>query len=104
MNEQSARRIVNERCGGRCERCGSAEGVTLHHRVKRSHGGSWAVENILGVCWPCHSFIELNPAWSHAQGFWLRAGQSAVSTPVWLWGRWVLLTADGGYAPHDTDI
>lgn len=100
MNERTARQIIAERCGGRCERCGQPQ-YTVHHRRKRSQGGTWAPSNLLAVCGDgargCHGHIEANPTWAHAMGFWLRAGQTSLTAPVWLWGRQVLLTDDGGY-------
>lgn len=107
MNERAARRIIAERCGGRCERCGAPE-YTVHHRRKRSQGGTWCPSNLLALhgsgTTGCHGWVEANPAAAHALGFWLRAGQSPDTTPVWLWGRWVLLQPDGGYIPHDIDL
>lgn len=100
MNESQARRIVAERCGGRCERCGAPE-YTVHHRRKRSQGGGWEPSNLLALCGHgtagCHGHVEANPNWATALGFWLRAGQTGATSPVWLWGRLVLLTDDGRY-------
>lgn len=107
MNERTARRVIAERCGGRCERCGAPE-YTVHHRRKRSQGGTWCPSNLLALCGSgttgCHGWVENNPTAAQALRFWLRAGQPSETTPVWLWGRWVLLQPDGGYTAHDIDL
>ncbi|WP_280499411.1 HNH endonuclease [Nocardia cyriacigeorgica] len=94
-----ARRIIDTRCGGRCERCGQA-GYTIHHRRKRSQGGTWEPSNLLALCGSgttgCHGWVEANPNLATAFGFWLRHGQDSTTTPVWLWGRGVLLDDAGG--------
>lgn len=103
MKEREARRIVAERCGGRCERCGVPQ-YTCHHRRKKSQGGPWSPSNLLAVCGHgtagCHGEIEANPMWAHARGLWLRAGELPEVTPVELFGRWVLLTDDGEYCEY----
>ncbi len=45
-----------ERAEGCCERCGlpcrrTGQG---HHRIPRSRGGLWTIENIEILCWRCH--------------------------------------------------
>ena len=37
-----------------CERCG-AVGVDIHHKIKRSHGGSDEAENLEALCRKCHN-------------------------------------------------
>jgi hypothetical protein len=97
--ERQARAIIAERCGGRCERCGHP-GYTVHHRRKRSQGGRWDPSNLLALhgsgTTGCHGWVEANPKAAHLLGFWLRHGQTSQETPVWLWGRWVLLDDVGG--------
>ncbi|MBC9819455.1 HNH endonuclease [Nocardia farcinica] len=92
------RRIVDTRCGGRCERCGQP-GYTIHHRRKRSQGGTWDASNLLALCGSgttaCHGWVEANPRAAHMLGFWLRHGEQSATTPVWLWGRWVQLDDNG---------
>jgi hypothetical protein len=93
------RRIVETRCGGRCERCGTA-GYTVHHRRKRSQGGTWDPSNLLALCGSgttgCHGWVEANPAAAMELGFWLSNGETSADTAVWLWRRWVLLPDDLG--------
>lgn len=98
MNEQECRRIVAARSGGICEvnvpeRCrGRAE--SMHHRLKRSHGGNWVPSNVLHVCGSgttgCHGHIEANPRWANTHGYWLMAGDGDPrEVPVYL--RWMSL-------------
>ena len=82
ISEAEGRRIVRERSGGMCEL--AIEGVcfgragTVHHRAKRSHGGTWAPANLLAACGSgttgCHGYVEANPVWANEQGLWLMAG------------------------------
>lgn len=94
-----ARRVIAERCGGRCERCGHV-GYTVHHRRKVSQGGTWNPSNLLALCGSgttgCHGWTEGNPKAANLLGFWLRHGQTSQESAVWLWGRWVLLDDSGG--------
>lgn len=94
------RRLVETRCGGRCERCGTA-GYTVHHRRKRSQGGSWDASNLLALCGSgttgCHGWVEAHPKAAHEQGFWLFEGETSAATAVRLWGREVLLGDNGRY-------
>lgn len=39
-----------ERCGIYCGDCGHA-----HHRIPRSRGGQWTIENIEYLCKECHA-------------------------------------------------
>jgi 5-methylcytosine-specific restriction endonuclease McrA len=57
---KSVRAQVIERAEGRCERCGAFLGLDwgsdgqAHHRIPRSRGGQWTVENIEYLCAACH--------------------------------------------------
>ncbi len=44
--------------GRRCMSAGDWRGMSRHHKVKRSHGGKDTLENLLVVCYPCHSALE----------------------------------------------
>jgi hypothetical protein len=46
----------------------------VHHRRRRSQGGSNDVDNLLAVCNPCHTWIHANPEASAVAGLLLRAG------------------------------
>jgi len=37
-----------------CEECG-AVAVDIHHKIKRSQGGSDEVDNLIALCRKCHS-------------------------------------------------
>jgi len=83
VTEQRARVIVGQRSGGRCEL--AVPNVCLgpqhsvHHRLKRSHGGSWAPSNLLAACGSgttgCHGWVESHPAWAMEEGLWLQGHQ-----------------------------
>ncbi len=51
--------VVDETCG-RCERCGLYLGDYghAHHKIPRSRGGKWTVENIEYLCPPCHDLAH----------------------------------------------
>lgn len=115
MNETACRRLVWARAGSgealwrRCERCGSFEQGSLHHRVKRSHGGRWTPQNIVWVCGSgttgCHGEIESGR--SSAGGWALPSGTDPATEPIehHVWGR-VRLDGEGGYVlcPQDADF
>ncbi len=50
------RAIVVARCEWSCQRCGvyCGENGHAHHRIPRSRGGQWTVENIEYLCNACH--------------------------------------------------
>jgi 5-methylcytosine-specific restriction endonuclease McrA len=45
---------VYRRSRGWCERCGRALMVQVHHRTYARFGGAEALDDLLGVCRPCH--------------------------------------------------
>lgn len=47
-----------ERSGWRCARCKRRQGLQIHHRRYRSHGGTHEVQNLEPVCWQCHRMIH----------------------------------------------
>jgi hypothetical protein len=55
---------VRERSGGLCERCGAKQQATHHLTYERL--GHERLEDLLGVCNPCHEYLsgkgELDPA------------------------------------------
>lgn len=57
---KSVRAQVVERAGGRCERCGRPcrQSGEAHHKVKRSQGGKWTLENIEFICRTCHGLAH----------------------------------------------
>ena len=50
------RAAVVKRAEGCCERCGLYVGDDghAHHRIPRSRGGKWTIENIQYLCVVCH--------------------------------------------------
>lgn len=55
------RQQVVARAHERCERCGQwcADWGHAHHRIPRSRGGQWTLENIEYVCPSCHREAHL---------------------------------------------
>ena len=43
-----------ERAGWRCEQCGAANILEVHHRTYRSHGGGHSGGNLSVLCTVCH--------------------------------------------------
>lgn len=109
MYTQSAgRKLVAARSGGGCEVgiLGVCQGVVtnVHHRRKRSHGGSWSPANLLGLCGSgttgCHGYIEAHPNYSRQYGYWIFSGDGEPNAvPVLLHvhtvPRWFLLDDEG---------
>ena len=49
------RLIILDRAGWRCESCGRAAPLEVHHRVPLADGGApYAQQNLRAVCRPCH--------------------------------------------------
>ena len=53
----ATRKLIMERDGGLCVRCG-AKAVHIHHVIYRSQGGLGTVDNGVSVCERCHSFAH----------------------------------------------
>lgn len=94
------RAVVEERAGGRCEGCGLAGDLDLHHRKYRSRGGSHDAHNLIALCGlgntsGCHGT-------AHSDGFsygWAIPswGRDEI-WPSWRWGvGWVVFDDDGGW-------
>jgi len=107
--ESVGRSVVAARSLGRCELCG-AQGDGVHHRLKRSAGGTWSPANLLRLCGSgttgCHGRIEGNPADAVSLGLWLLRGEDPEATPVLcrpvLFGvDWWRLDDDGTVRWHD---
>src|ERR1700744_2935226 len=97
MNEKACREGVLERSQGRCERCGKRAYLTVHHRLKRSHGGPWSLSNCVALdgsgTTGCHGWVESHPNDAHATGWHVRPWESAEEMPVLLHGKsWVRLS------------
>jgi 5-methylcytosine-specific restriction endonuclease McrA len=55
---KEVRRIVWERCHGRCEYCGK-RAIDPHHIKYRSHGGDNNPNNLIALCRDCHENIKI---------------------------------------------
>lgn len=64
--EADAKRKVWARANGHCERCGKPvkKGVDsltaghVHHKTKRSHGGTWDPSNLILLCTLDHALVH----------------------------------------------
>jgi len=104
--------VVAQVCArdGRCVRCGyeptGARGYdwSLHHRLRRSQGGTNTPENLVVVCGHgtagCHWEVHAGPALSRHFGWLVRRGDDPDTVPVFIHDvGWVLLTGDGQREP-----
>lgn len=64
--------LVMARCHGLCERCGISAVADIHHRLRRSQGGTNRLSNLAGLCAHCHQRTHNNPAQSYEAGWLLR--------------------------------
>lgn len=82
LHEEMGRRLVVERSSRMCEI--ALPGICLvtmtsvHHRLKKSHGGTWRASNLLAACGDgttgCHGYIEAHPSWAREEGLWIFTG------------------------------
>lgn len=107
-SEPSARtrRLVLERDGGRCVRCGSAHhwaGLSIHHRRLRSHpfDGMHRPSNLIALCGSgdagCHGHVHAHPSDAYAHGWMVHAWQMPGDVAVWTRHGLVLLDDEGGW-------
>jgi len=59
---RAVRPVVLARAGNRCERCGRAGKLDLHHRRMRSQGGTHHASNLVAICRACHEAIHAGAA------------------------------------------
>lgn len=113
LTEAEARRLVNARAGGRCERCGAPGPLTYAHRIKRSQGGTWAPSNALRLCGSgttgCHGWSEANPLAAQDAGIALPSHADprnvpALIHPAPLWRAWWALDDAGNYQLVEADL
>ncbi len=71
-----------------CERCGSTQGLQVHHRKLRKQGGTNDRANLIMLCMACHNYTHANPAWSRETGLLISA---YADNPT---ERWVPSTTD----------
>ena len=110
--EHVGRALVAARAGGRCEGCAVAGPLEWHHRVRRSHGGTWAPSNGLHLCTLCHGWTHAHPTLASRAGFLVPTGAWTCTTPAFLrtplavdGGAWWLLDDAACYVtpPDDHD-
>jgi len=83
VNETTCRKIVMQRSQGICERCQSARGCEMHHRLNRSQGGRWEPANIGYLCSSCHAWVTENrDGAATAEGWHVLPGQDPQTIPV----------------------
>jgi len=54
------RRLVHDRDGGCCRRCGTIvplDKCHIHHVVRRARGGGHSLDNLVTLCYDCHSLM-----------------------------------------------
>lgn len=105
------RRVLWDRCGGRCEVSGLAldfHSFDVHHRRLKGFGGSslWDTDlpsNLLALRPEVHnggplSVHGVRRGWAVERGYVVPRGFVAGVWPVWLFGEcWVMLLPSGGY-------
>lgn len=64
-------RQVKDRDGWRCQRCGAAGRLEVHHRTPLAEGGDpWALENLETVCRSCHVAAHRRPLTEAETAWW----------------------------------
>ena len=100
--ERRTRAVVQERSGGRCERCG-AVATNMSHRKPVSQGGRWEPANVTHLCGAgnvsgCHGWCHGSPVEANSLGWVLKSWQDAAVEPVTFPdGRRLIPTDDGGW-------
>jgi len=62
------RREVWERGGGVCEFCQAAAMGSVHHLAGRGGDDPHALDNLIGLCEPCHRRAHGEPEWARSVG------------------------------------
>jgi 5-methylcytosine-specific restriction endonuclease McrA len=64
------RQQVWERANGMCEHCGMAPMGEVHHIAGRGgpHPDPHRLENLAGLCSPCHARVHREPEWARSVG------------------------------------
>jgi hypothetical protein len=58
MTVKQTYKKVRELDGNKCRRCGSYNGVQVHHVIPRSKLGKHVVENLMCLCVTCHHGVH----------------------------------------------
>lgn len=62
------RQQVWERGNGMCEYCGMAAMGSVHHLAGRGGPDPHRLDNLIGLCEPCHRAAHGSPAWAREVG------------------------------------
>ncbi|MFC9768815.1 HNH endonuclease [Rhodococcus jostii] len=103
---------LDERSGGLCEICGTADATQRHHRRPRGSGGTRRTEsnlaaNGLMLCYRCHAFVEKEGRQtrvSYVRGYLVHQGDCPARVPVHYRGGQVAFLTDDGqvlFCTHD---
>lgn len=92
-------RAVQARAGGMCEALIPGVCTTrveqLHHRRMRSQGGRHTVQNLAGICEPCHSWVHSHPLVARENGWIVSAYNTPDTAPMLRRGVFSVLQGDG---------
>lgn len=104
VGEDKSRRIVRERCGGRCEMCGRSGPLEFAHRKGRAQLGLWTPSNGIAACPTCHAFQHAHPEEARQMGWHVSGAvkdelvhEVPVKLLTWLGIGWYKLLPWGGY-------
>lgn len=80
------RPLVRQRSGGQCEarfsgRC-TGTATHVHHRKRRSQGGTNELPNLLDTCHSCHQTIHMRPADAYERGLLVRPWDDPIQIKV----------------------
>ena len=100
-----ARLRLWDRQNGMCPWCGyslNPDDMAAHHRLLRSHGGTWDLANIVGLHHGCHNLqpgsVHQEPKRAYRLGFMIRA-RLLTPAQIPLYSRsaeaWLLADGDG---------
>ena len=99
-----ARLTLHDRQNGACPWCGyglDLDDMAAHHRLLRSHGGTWDLANIVGLHGGCHNVqpgsVHQEPKRAYRLGFMIRA-RLLTPAQIPLYSR-----SDGGWLLADGD-
>ena len=105
LNAKSRLRL-HDRQNGMCPWCGhnlNPDDMAAHHRLLRSHGGTWDLANIVGLHHGCHNLqpgsVHQEPRRAYRLGFMIRTRLlTPAQIPIYARDQQVWLLADGdGY-------
>ena len=92
-------KIVGQRSGGLCERCGGT-GHSTHHLKNRSQGGRWSPCNCVRLCGSgfsgCHGWVTTHPVEAGEEGFHLESWEIPGRRPIESRLHGYVLLADDG--------